>query len=240
MRSFIRSASVALVVAVAMGASPAAAQVCMRGTLGDGFTRWETTSYAAVSFVEALAPDMEVERIDGGALVTSDGRVIGLAPSAGHAGPTTLVVRQTTTDDAQLRPPLVRGPQRLSVSASDHGLLAFTPEAGSSIESYVGYHASAGFDERQRETLDTVCGASDRAIRIYVDAASRDAVRGRLVRGSDRGETLLWLAAAVLVLSLILGVVAYRRLTGRAQVEYADAMLEKRFREIDRGVGPSG
>jgi hypothetical protein len=240
MRSFTRSALVAVAL-VAATASTASAQVCQRGVLDEHATHWETSFPGPVTFVGALPPELAVEQLEGGVLVTREGRIVGVAQAPGHLGAIRLRTREARGDEAaRLEPPLVVGPQRVVVTAADRGLLAFTPAASTAMETYVGYHATPTMGEPQRRFLDAACGESDHAVRIYVDASSYDDLGGAVARGADRGQALVWLAAFVLVLSVGLGLVGYRRLSHRAKVEYADAMLDKRFREIERGVGPGG
>jgi hypothetical protein len=225
-------AAVALLAAVPASAS---AQICHHGTIRGETIRWETRFYEQRRFVGALPDDVEIERVEGGALVTEGGRAVGVDQPDG-ASPTLLVLEQTIAGDrVALHPPLVHGLQRVVLAAGDHQLLAFAPERGGPLETYLGYHASAAIGESTRDRVDEVCGRARRGQSIYVEPEDWDDLAGSITRGEERRHLLLAVAAAILALFALGGAFAYRRLAVRAKLEHADAVIEKRFGDLSKG-----
>lgn len=232
MRSFIGSAALVIGLITLVDPSSACAQVCHRGTISETSTRWETMFFGPATFVGPLPSDVTVERVEGGTLVTDARGVVGVERSSPEA--ILLVTRQTMGGEPMsLHPPLVPGAQRVVLTTESHELVAFTPEHGSAVEGYVGYHASSTIGEDQRRLLDSICGPGARGAPLYVDASSYDDLRGRIASGADRRNAVLAITAMVLAAGLVVGVLAYRRLATRAQVEHVDALLDRRFRELD-------
>ena len=219
------------VMALVSSAAPVFAQVCHRGAVGDTGVLWESTFFGPATFVGPLPDDVVIERVDGGTLVTDARGTVGVDRAGG--GLIVLVTRQTASELATLHPPLVATPQRVLLTTDSHELVAFTADERSGVDGYVGYAASAGIGERARRVLDEVCGPSDRAARIYVEASSYDELRGRVVRASDRRDAMAAIMGSVLIAGLVIGVLAYRRLAGLARLEQADALLDRRFRELE-------
>jgi hypothetical protein len=130
-----------------------------------------------------------------------------------------------------LAPPLARGDaiQRITVAGDDD--LRFAPD-GPALEHHVGYWIAHGLDEREKSACDdrlpgrVTVGDSP----IYVGRGDGPVVlRGHLSTAADRARTG---AIGVTMISvLVIAVLAwgYRRLTGRARVEQAEAILREEF-----------
>src|SRR5687768_7237496 len=105
-------------------AAPASAQVCHRGVVSGTTIRWETTFAGPRRFLGPLPEDVEIDRVDGGSLVTEGGRAVGVAPAAPGTGVVVALTQTIAGDGVVLHPPLVHGLQRVVLDAGDHQLLS--------------------------------------------------------------------------------------------------------------------
>jgi hypothetical protein len=125
------------------------------------------------------------------------------------------------------------GAQRITLSSPGGDPVAFEPDVDGPIERHVGYATTPGLDREARRRLDAICGETE-GVPLYVGAERPIELRGALASPSERRQTLL-LVGGVLLLALGAGGgIAYRRLRDRATAEAAEAILEERYRALER------
>jgi hypothetical protein len=220
MRSVTERLSLAIVIASAVAPGLGHAQACHHGVVGDDAIAWETRTGAGA----LVSGESSVESIEGGSLERG-----AIRPQGGS----TVRVRTRQAIDGTLRPPLVRGPQRITLSSAGGEPVTFEPHVDGPLERHVGYTTTGGLDRAARRQIDDVCGRAE-GIPLYVEAAGPIVIEGALSRPSERRETLLWVGGALLLTAGVGGGMAYRRLRDRAAVEQADALLEERYRALDQ------
>lgn len=198
----------------------ARAQTCHHGVVHEGWIVWETESSGAT----LLAPAGSIESMEGGVL--EDGAIVR------HAAAAAVHLRTRQRVDGALRPPLVAGPQRITLATPRGEPVTFEPHLDGPIERHVGYSRTAGVDRAARRWLDGACGSAV-GVPLYVEADGPIELAGTLSPPSARRQALLWLGGAVLLVVSLGGALAYRRLHERAAVERADALLEERYRRLE-------
>lgn len=209
--------AIAMVIGVAAMPGLASAQTCHHGVVDGDVIEWETRTVSAA----LLSPPRGLELIEGGSL--EDGEL---------RSPSTMRLRTRQPFDGVLRPPLVRGAQRITLSSPSGEPVAFEPDVGGPIERHVGYAATPGLEREARRRLDVACGEVE-GVPLYVDAARSVELRGALASPSERRQTLLWVGGLLLLALSVGGGIAYRRVRDRAAVERADALLEERYRALE-------
>jgi hypothetical protein len=215
-------------------APKASAQVCHEGRIEGSTIHWRSSFFADESFVGAL-PRGAFESIEGGVVREEDREIVGIGVTRMGANPVVLSTRQVISGDTvTLRPPLVSSPQRIVLVSNRGASIAFAPELGGPITRHVGYHASRGIDDYTRAELDRWCPERERGVPIYVRDIDPEQLRGEIVRSEERGDSLLRVGWLVLALGAVGAFFGYRRLTARAQIEHADALIEGRFRALER------
>ncbi len=132
-----------------------------------------------------------------------------------------------------LAPPLAKGevPQRIVVTGDDD--LRFEP-GDPTLERHVGYWAKASSRESDRRALDEQIGARARLplddLPIYVSGADGAAlIHGHFTTGPERARPGVIAATLLFVFVAGLLLVAHKRLTGRARIEQAEAILREEY-----------
>lgn len=216
----MRSAAELALALVALAPGLAHAETCHHGVVQDDTIVWETRSTAAT-----LLSPISVDSIEGGTI--EDAAIVPRASS------TMVRVRTRQPIGQALQPPLVRGPQRITLASPSGEPVAFEPRLDGPIERHVGYSASAGIERADRRRIDLACGRAA-GIPLYVHAEAPLELAGTLSRPEKRQRALLWIGGVLLVAAGIGGVLSYRRVRDRAAAERAEALLEERYRALDR------
>jgi len=207
----------AMVIGVAAMPGLAHAQTCHHGVVDGDTIEWETRTVSAA----LLSPPRGLESIEGGSL--EDGEL---------RSPSTMRLRTRQSFDGVLRPPLVRGAQRITLASPSGQPMAFEPDVDGALERHIGYATTPGLEREARRRLDEVCGEVE-GVPLYVDAARPVELRGALASPSARRQTLLWVGGLLLLALSVGGGIAYRRMRDRAAAERAEALLEERYRALE-------
>lgn len=224
----------ALTLASLVCTSLARAEVCHEGVVGEGEIRWRTVLFGDASLIEPLPDDVALESIEGGTARLEGGRVVGVDATL---VPTVVHTRQSIDGtEVVLHPPLVEGTARIVVTGVGEERVDFAPAIDGPIERRVGHHASRGVGDVERAALDRLCGAPGRSRPTFVRGVRYEDLRGALVRAEDRRGLVLAIAAVLAIAFVIGAVLAYRRLGARARIEHAEAVIDERFRELERSA----
>jgi hypothetical protein len=222
----------ALTLASLVCTSLAHAEVCHEGVVSDGEIRWRTVLFGDASLLEPLPDDVALESIEGGTARVESGRLVGVDA---ELVPTVVRTRQSIEGaDVVLHPPLVEGSARIVVTGVGEDRVDFAPAIDGPIERRVGHHASRSVGDAERAALDRLCGSPGRSRPTFVRGVRYDDLRGALVRAEDRRGFVLSLAAVLAIVFVVGAMIAYRRLGARARIEHAEAVIDERFRELER------
>jgi hypothetical protein len=201
------------------------------GTVGHGYPlRIELAHPVAATLDAERSPGVRAEQI-GGAITAFvlDGERDGASRDAITV---TLHAARVHDGDAELlAPPLVHGDAVQRVTVAGDGELRFVPE-GAPLEHHVGYWVTAGIGDADRAACDATVGsrpAIDDAPLYIGHADAVTTVRGHATTGADRARAGILGVTLVSVLVLASLAWGYRRLTGRARVEQAEAILREEF-----------
>lgn len=239
MRSYRNELALAVFAIVCASTSVrASAQACHEGRVdGDGI-RWRTTILVPSARIAPLSSDVALESVEGGTARYEGGRLVGIDASGGGE-PVVLVTSQSIHGNAiTLHPALVDAPQRIVLTSRDGERIGFVPALDGPIERHVGFNSARDIDGQTRAQLDAWCGPHERAVPTFVRDVREGDLRGDLVRASEQRGSLLWIGWLVLAFGVIGGLLGYRRLSARAQLERADAVIEGRFRHLERTEPP--
>jgi hypothetical protein len=199
---------------------------------GSGMTLLLDLAEPIVASLDAAGSPGVTPIVDGGAIV-------GFAIDADHvpswSDGVALVLHapRTGASEALLAPPLARGDvtSRIVVSGDDD--LRFEPTAPQ-LERHVGYWAAASSREGERRACDEAIGERARLrldeIPIYVTGAEAShGIRGHFTTSSERARPGIFFAAVLFVLVASGLGLAHLRLSGRARIEQAEAVLREEY-----------
>jgi hypothetical protein len=215
---------------------------------GDGVT-WRSVYVGAhgalapgehlrIDLAHPITATLDVERSPG-VTAERDGRAITALVVEGDRVASwhdaiTVTLHEARAHDGEaelLAPPLARGDAVQRVTVGGDGDLRFAPD-GAPFEHHVGYWVTAGVSEADKTACDSALDshpAIDDTPFYVAHADALPVVRGHTSTGADRaraGVLGVTLVSVIVVASLAWG---YRRLTGRARVEQAEAILREEF-----------
>jgi len=150
------------------------------------------------------------------------------------------VVQRIDRSAVVLAPPLARGDAVQVVTVSGADELRFEP-GGASFIRHVGYLATDDVDHAARAQCDDLVGRTfpPSASPIYLRGSSRvasEGIRGALTTASERSRPgLLGTAFAFVAIAIGLALF-YRRLSGQARAEQAEAALREEFANVERAA----